>query len=72
MSKVIEIKLPRAFMNCGVTECNHFISDTNYSKDFDNIKFPLPKGKWNIIHFKENNRVILRDNRNALRRFINV
>jgi len=50
--KTITIKIPKNFMNTAITKDNYFIADTNDSKNWDTIKFPLPKGKWkfkNII-----------------------
>jgi len=46
----LTIELPKGFMNCSVTTCNHFIADTNDSKNWDTLKFPLPKpiGEWLI------------------------
>lgn len=44
----LTIKLPKGFMNCGVTTDNHFIADTNDSQNWDTLKFPLPKGEWSI------------------------
>lgn len=55
----IEIKIPKGYMNCGVTLDNHFIADTNDSFNWDTLKFPLPKGKWCIHSYKENNTVVL-------------
>ena len=59
-SKRIQVKLPRGFMNVSVTTDNGLVSDTNYSKDFDNIKFPLPKGIWVIEEYLQGNLVILK------------
>ncbi len=46
------IEIPKGFMNTGISTCNHFISDTNDSTNWDTIKFPLPKGKWSIQSIK--------------------
>lgn len=37
-------------MNCGITKSNCFIADTNDSKNWDTLSFPLPKPKtkWEI------------------------
>ena len=50
----LEIKLPVGFMNAGVSVNNFFTADTNDSKNWDTIKFPLPKGNWAIKNVKEN------------------
>ena len=50
----LEIKLPVGFMNAGVSVNNFFTADTNDSKNWDTIKFPLPKGNWVIKSVKEN------------------
>ena len=60
--KTIEIKKPKGFMNCGVTTCNHFVADTNDSANWDALKFPLPKGKWSIHSYKENNSIVVLQN----------
>lgn len=46
----IDVKIPKGFMNCGVTLDNHFVADTNDSANWDTLKFPLPepKNKWII------------------------
>lgn len=51
---VIEVEIPIGFMNCGISDSNNFIADTNNSANFDTLKFPLPKPKyrWNISHYK--------------------
>lgn len=48
--KTIEIIIPDNWMNCAVTLDNNFIADTNNSRDWDIIKFPLPEPKhgWQI------------------------
>ncbi len=45
----LTIEIPKGFMNVGISICNHLIADTNDSSNWDTIKFPLPKGKWNIL-----------------------
>ena len=50
--KFLEIKLPKGFMNAAVTKDNNFIADTNDSRKWDNLKFPLPRGKWIIKHIR--------------------
>lgn len=48
--RTIEVEIPKGFMNCGVSTCNHFIADTNDTNFWDTLKFPLPKpkNKWSI------------------------
>lgn len=60
MKENIEIKLPKGFMNIGITTDNFFIADTNYSKNWDTLKFPLPKGKW-VLYKVIDNKVILKN-----------
>lgn len=62
MKKFIEIRIPKGFMNCDVTINNNFIADTNDSENWDTLKFPLPKGKWSIHSYKDNNIVVLQNN----------
>lgn len=52
--QTIEVEIPKGFMNCGITTCNHFIADTNNSNFWDTLKFPLPKPKykWNIKSYR--------------------
>ena len=54
--RTIEVEIPKGFMNCGVSTCNHFIADTNDSNFWDTLKFPLPKPKykWDIKGYREN------------------
>ena len=42
------IKIPKGYMNVAISTCNKLIADTNDSVNWDEIYFPLPKGKWNI------------------------
>ncbi len=61
MNKKIEIKLPKGFMNTGVTICNNFIADTNDSANWDTLKFPLPKlskGVWEIFNIDINTQIV--------------
>ncbi len=46
--ETITIKLSKNFMNIGVTTDNYLIGDTNDSSNWDTMKMPLPKGKWEI------------------------
>ena len=39
--KIIEIKIPKGFMNWGVSLDNYFTADTNDSANWDTLKFPL-------------------------------
>jgi hypothetical protein len=67
--RTIEVEIPKGFMNCDVSTCNHFTANTNDSKFWDTLKFPLPKPKykWNIKHYTgdadnpEKQRVVLID-----------
>ena len=49
---MIEIKIPKGYMNCGVSTDNTFIADTNDSQNWDTLSFPLPTppngGVWSI------------------------
>lgn len=62
MKTQIEIKKPKNFMNCSVTTDNHFIADTNDSANWDTLKFPLPKGKWSIYSYKNDNSIVVLQN----------
>ena len=46
--KELIIKIPKGYMNVGISTNNKLIADTNDSSNWDEIYFPLPKGKWNI------------------------
>ena len=67
--RTIEVEIPKGFMNCNISTCNHFIADTNNSANWDTLKFPLPKPKykWNVkcytgdIDKPEKQRVVLID-----------
>lgn len=48
----IELELPKNFMNVGISIDNYLFADTNDSKDWDTLKFPLPKGKWGLWNQK--------------------
>lgn len=58
---ILEIELPKGFMNAAVTTDNFLIADTNNSNNWDTLKFPLPKGHWSIFSFKSK-KVILKLN----------
>lgn len=51
----IRVEHPNGWMNCGVTDCNHFVADTNNSANWDTMKIPLPKPKhkWQIKSYCE-------------------
>ena len=55
----IGILLPIGFMNCGITGNNTMVADTNNSENFQVIEFPLPKGKWRIHSYKNNNTTVV-------------
>ena len=59
MKRTLEIELPKGFMNCGITAKNNFVADTNDSDNWDTLKFPLPRGKWKIKCYKNNNKVVV-------------
>ncbi len=74
---MIEIELPKGYMNVAVTNDNHITSDTNDSSNWDTLKFPLPKGKWNIhsvrgkmvtLHKLEDN-VAIEETRSQIEKF---
>jgi len=50
--EIIKIIIPKNFMNTAITIDNYFVADTNDSANWDFIKFPLPKGVWNIYSIK--------------------
>lgn len=69
----IDILLPKNFMNVGVTVTNHLTADTNDSALWDEIMFPLPKGKWKIHSYSENNKLVtLIDKRNFIQRLLKL
>lgn len=82
MSKIIEVELPKGFMNVGVTSDNSFLTaNTNDSANWDTLKFPLPKGKWrikgysvNITDGVDNGKPILQliDSRSVISRFLDI
>lgn len=51
--KVIEITLPKGYMNVAVTTDNNLVADTNDSANWDSLKFPLPEGNWSIFSKKD-------------------
>lgn len=63
----IHIQFPEGWSNCGVTISNHFIADTNDSKYWDTLKFPLPKPKykWQISGYSSTLK-------NHLKRFVTL
>ena len=52
---MIDIKIPKGFMNCRITVNNYLITDTNDSSNWGKIKIKLPKPtyKWSIHSYKE-------------------
>lgn len=46
--KILKIKLPRGFMNAGITTTDYFVADTNDGADWRVLRVQLPKGKWSI------------------------
>ncbi len=58
MKRIIQIVLPKKFMNLAITTDNYFIADTNDSANWDTLKFPLPKPKrkWKISN--KNDKII--------------
>lgn len=55
--QMIEIKIPKGYMNCGISKDNYFIADTNNSKNWDTIRLPLPVPQftnvWSINHYSD-------------------
>ena len=54
----IKIKLPKNFMNVGVTITNHLTANTNDSANWDDLRFPLPPGDWSIYTYSNDNRIV--------------
>lgn len=45
----LEFVLPKGYFNVGITtDYKYLIADTNDSSNWDQIKIPLPKGRWVI------------------------
>ena len=63
IDNIIEVKIPKGFMNCGVSKDNIFFADTNDSSNWDTIKFPLPKPthEWHMCEKINNGLVVLID-----------
>lgn len=73
--RVIDIYIPRNFFNCAISTCGSFIADTNDSENWNKIKFPLPKGKWEIHSYNHNYEskiVRLIDRRNIIQRILKL
>ena len=58
--KLLEVIIPKGFMNVGVTSNGWLVADTNDSNNWDEISFPLPEKDWEIysvsgkiVHLKE-------------------
>jgi hypothetical protein len=56
----IKVELPKGFMNVGVSLSNDLIANTNNSKDYDTLRFPLPKPsyKWEIHSYEGDNKIV--------------
>lgn len=54
---MIQIKIPKGYTNCGVSQDNYFVADTNNSQNWDTIRFPLPilefPNSWSIHHYSD-------------------
>lgn len=48
MEEKLIVKLPKGYMNVGISTCNKLIADTNDSSNWHEIYFTLPNGKWSI------------------------
>jgi len=57
--KTIEILLPVGFMNCGITEKNTMIADTNSSENWFVIEYQLPEGVWRIHSYTDDNKKVV-------------
>ncbi len=44
----ITVRMPKGYMNIGVSTEGRLIADTNDSKNWDTLSFPLPRGTWRI------------------------
>jgi len=44
----IVVKVPRGYMNIGVSTSGRLIADMNDSQNWDVLSFPLPSGAWRI------------------------
>ncbi len=56
--KTIEIKLPIGFMNVTITEDNCLTSNNNNINDWNDLKFPLPEGKWKVKEINVNENIV--------------
>lgn len=45
---ILEIEMPKGYMNIGIDSANQLVADTNDSTNWDTMTFPLPKGRWTI------------------------
>lgn len=61
-SKIVEtmtIEIPKDYFNVAISTSNHLIANTNDSANWNTLKFPLPKGKWSILHIINSRVVVL-------------
>ena len=65
--KELIIKIPKGYMNVGISNSNKLIADTNDSSNWDEIYFPLPKGKWNIEKIDVQTNIIKLIKRNKMK-----
>lgn len=54
--KMIDLILPKGFMNVGISKDNNLTADNNNSHVWDDLNIPLPCGKWRI--YKINGRFV--------------
>lgn len=74
MKKII-VRIPRNFMNVGISTDNKLTADTNDHNKWDMVIFPLPRGRWSIYCYEFDRMqqlVILVDKRNFLQRLFNL
>ena len=57
----IKVELPKGFMNVDVSLNNYLTANTNYSSNWDTLRFPLPKptNKWIIHSYEDNNKTVI-------------
>jgi len=72
--KTISAKIPKGWMNVGISISNNLIADTNNSNGWNDLVIPLPKGRWQIAKQcgVDNRTLILIDKRNWVRRLFNI
>jgi len=56
----IKVELPKGFMNVGVSLRNNLTANTNDSKNWDTLSFPLPKPtyEWRVHSYSEDRKVV--------------